>query len=122
MSEVESFFTDGEAYERRMGRWSRVVGEVFLDWLAMPNGLRWIDVGCGNGAFTEVLIARCAPSAVSPSTRRKVSCARRARDPASSWRNFGRECRACAALSRPHNGKKRRLAVQTVASLSNSKL
>ena len=65
MSEVENFFTDGEAYERRMGRWSRIVGEVFLDWLAVPNGLRWIDVGCGDGAFTEVLIARCAPSAVS---------------------------------------------------------
>jgi SAM-dependent methyltransferase len=48
-----------------MGRWSRIVGGVFLDWLAVPNGLRWIDVGCGNGAFTEVLIARCAPSAVS---------------------------------------------------------
>src|SRR5580704_8851440 len=65
MSEVENFFTDGEANERRMGRWSRIVGGAFLDWLAVPNGLRWIDVGCGNGAFTEVLIARCAPSAVS---------------------------------------------------------
>jgi SAM-dependent methyltransferase len=29
------------------------------------QGLRWLDVGCGNGAFTEVLIARCAPAAVS---------------------------------------------------------
>jgi ubiquinone/menaquinone biosynthesis C-methylase UbiE len=65
MSEAASLFTDGEAYERRMGRWSRLVGEVFLAWLALPNGLRWLDVGCGNGAFTEVLIARCAPSAVS---------------------------------------------------------
>jgi ubiquinone/menaquinone biosynthesis C-methylase UbiE len=65
VSEDEKFFTDGEAYERRMGRWSRIVGEVFLDWLDAPKGLRWIDVGCGNGAFTEVLIARCAPSAVS---------------------------------------------------------
>ena len=65
MSDGEKLFNDGEAYERRMGRWSRIVGEVFLDWLAVPKGLRWIDVGCGNGAFTEVLIARCAPSAVS---------------------------------------------------------
>jgi ubiquinone/menaquinone biosynthesis C-methylase UbiE len=65
MSEGEKLFNDGEAYERRMGRWSRIVGEGFLDWLAVPKGLRWIDVGCGNGAFTEVLIARCAPSAVS---------------------------------------------------------
>ena len=57
-------FTDGEAYERLMGRWSRLVGEMFLDWLDVPNGLRWLDDGCGNGAFTEELIARCAPAAV----------------------------------------------------------
>src|ERR1044071_3906149 len=64
MGEGEKFFTNGEAYEKRMGRWSRIVGEAFLDWLDLPKGLRWIDVGCGNGAFTEVLISRCAPSAV----------------------------------------------------------
>jgi len=58
VSENKNAFTDGEAYERYMGRWSRVIGESFLDWLALPNGLRCLDVGCGNGAFTEVLIAR----------------------------------------------------------------
>jgi len=47
-----------------MGRWSRLAGEVFLDWLAPQTGLRWLDVGCGNGAFTELLIERCAPSNV----------------------------------------------------------
>lgn len=57
-------FTDGEAYERLMGRWSRLVGKMFLDWLDVPRGLRWLDVGCGNGAFTEEIIARCAPAAV----------------------------------------------------------
>ena len=65
MSQVGSMFSDGEAYERQIGRWSRVVGQQFLDWLAMPVGQRWLDVGCGNGAFTEEIIARCAPSAVS---------------------------------------------------------
>jgi ubiquinone/menaquinone biosynthesis C-methylase UbiE len=65
MSEAVQMFTDGAAYERRMGRWSRLVGEVFLDWIATAPGLRWLDVGCGNGAFTEVLIARCKPAAVS---------------------------------------------------------
>lgn len=64
MGEAEKLFTDGEAYERLMGRWSRIVGEGFLDWLSAPKNLRWIDVGCGNGAFTEELIARCAPAAV----------------------------------------------------------
>ena len=55
-------FDDGEAYERAMGIWSQLAGQVFLDWLAPPSGLRWIDVGCGNGAFTELLVRRCAPA------------------------------------------------------------
>ena len=64
MSETAKFFTDGDAYERLMGRWSRLVGEIFLNWLDVPSGLRWLDIGCGNGAFTEELIARCAPTTV----------------------------------------------------------
>jgi len=55
-------FDDGAAYEQMMGVWSRLVGEVFLDWLKPAQGLRWIDVGCGNGAFTELIVSRCAPS------------------------------------------------------------
>jgi len=30
----------------------------------LPDGLASLDVGCGNGAFTETLIARSAPSEV----------------------------------------------------------
>ena len=57
-------FTDGAAYERYMGVWSRLVGEAFLDWLTPPLGQRWLDVGCGNGAFTELILQRCAPTLV----------------------------------------------------------
>ena len=57
-------FDDGAAYERYMGEWSRLAGETFLDWLAPKSGLRWLDVGCGNGAFTEMLVERCAPISV----------------------------------------------------------
>ena len=57
-------FDDGAAYERYMGEWSRLAGETFLDWLAPASGLRWLDVGCGNGAFTEMLVERCAPASV----------------------------------------------------------
>ncbi len=64
MTETQSFFTDGEAYERMMGRWSRAAGEVFLEWLNLPRGLRWADIGCGTGAFTQLLLDRCAPREV----------------------------------------------------------
>jgi SAM-dependent methyltransferase len=57
-------FDDGAAYERYMGEWSRLAGETFLDWLDPKPGLRWLDVGCGNGAFTEMLVGRCAPASV----------------------------------------------------------
>lgn len=57
-------FNDGAAYEEFMGVWSRLAGEVFLDWLAPPAGLRWVDVGCGNGASTALLLDRCAPAIV----------------------------------------------------------
>lgn len=57
-------FDDGTAYERYMGEWSRLAGETFLDWIAPKTGLRWLDVGCGNGAFTEMLVERCAPVSV----------------------------------------------------------
>jgi SAM-dependent methyltransferase len=49
---------------RFMGRWSQIAGQVFLDWLRPASGLRWLDVGCGNGAFTETLVERCAPASI----------------------------------------------------------
>jgi ubiquinone/menaquinone biosynthesis C-methylase UbiE len=61
---ADQLFSNGEVYERLMGRWSRHVGKIFLDWLDTPENLRWLDVGCGNGAFTEEIIARCAPATV----------------------------------------------------------
>lgn len=64
MTEQQIRFDDGASYERMMGVWSRLAGDVFLDWLKPGSGLRWIDVGCGNGAFTELIVKRFAPAEV----------------------------------------------------------
>jgi ubiquinone/menaquinone biosynthesis C-methylase UbiE len=64
MAAQEARFDDGAAYERMMGDWSRRTGALFLDWLAPPPGAKWIDVGCGSGAFAELVVERCAPSDV----------------------------------------------------------
>ena len=64
MAEPQIRFNDGAAYERMMGAWSRLAGEVFVDWLAPRPGLRWIDIGCGSGAFSQLLADRCAPAEI----------------------------------------------------------
>src|SRR6185295_14210831 len=74
-----------------MGAWSRLVGDIFLDWLAPAPGLRWLDVGCGNGAFTEMIVDRAAPAAVDGV------------DPAEGQLAFART-RPAARLARFHQG------------------
>lgn len=65
MTEARPTFDDGAAYDEFMGRWSRAVGAVFLDWLAAPRKAAWLDVGCGTGAFTTLIIKTRAPARVS---------------------------------------------------------
>jgi len=64
MAEARPTFDDGAAYDEFMGRWSRAVGAVFLDWLAAPRKAAWLDVGCGTGAFTTLIVKTCAPARV----------------------------------------------------------
>jgi ubiquinone/menaquinone biosynthesis C-methylase UbiE len=61
MVEQAHSFDDSAAYERFMGRWSRAVGTDFLDWLASPLCARWLEVGCGTGVFTELVLDMCSP-------------------------------------------------------------
>ncbi len=57
-------YADGRAYERQMGQWSHSVGMDFIDWLALPSGLRWLDVGCGTGAASAAILEICSPHEV----------------------------------------------------------
>jgi len=54
----------GSPYERYVGRWSRQVAPLFLAWLEIPAGRRWLDVGCGTGALCAAIADRCAPASI----------------------------------------------------------
>jgi SAM-dependent methyltransferase len=60
----KDLFADGDAYEHYVGRWSRPIGHMFLEWLSQPSGLCWADVGCGTGALTEIILKEAEPKSV----------------------------------------------------------
>lgn len=62
-------WASGAAYDRYMGRWSRAVAREFTAWVGRPDGMRWLDVGCGTGVLSAVVKERCRP-------RRVVGCDR----------------------------------------------
>ena len=64
MTQPRVAFDDADAYERYMGRWSRAIGEKFLAWVAPPKNADWLDLGCGTGAFTELVLKNCAPARI----------------------------------------------------------
>jgi ubiquinone/menaquinone biosynthesis C-methylase UbiE len=53
-----------EQYEKFMGRWSNLVAQKFLDWLAVPPSSSWLDVGCGTGALTKLILQTCQPKKI----------------------------------------------------------
>src|SRR5437870_180103 len=64
MPSTQITFDAADDYERYMGRWSRAIGEKFLAWLNAPKGARWLDVGCGTGAFSELILRHGAPKSL----------------------------------------------------------
>jgi SAM-dependent methyltransferase len=61
---VAALWAEGSIYEPYVGRWSRLVAARFLNWLAIPEGGRWLDIGCGTGAVTSAILAHAAPATV----------------------------------------------------------
>jgi SAM-dependent methyltransferase len=69
----------GAAYEQFMGRWSRPLAPLFVEWLQAPPGGNWLEVGCGTGALTAALSAGVEPASV-------LAC-----DPSAPFIDYARE-------------------------------
>lgn len=72
-------WASGTAYEDFMGRWSREVARLFVEWLDPIPAQAWLDIGCGTGALTSAILDRGRP-------RRLVGL-----DPSPAYVAFGRE-------------------------------
>jgi SAM-dependent methyltransferase len=57
-------WSNTDAYENYMGRWSQKVAPLFLQWLDAPTDSSWVDIGCGTGGLTELIARTCKPSSV----------------------------------------------------------
>lgn len=82
------YFDDAAAYEAFMGRWSRTAGNIFLEWLAPPKNACWLDVGCGTGAFTELIVDTASPAAVSAADPAQVQIEHARRQPVGRRADF----------------------------------
>lgn len=60
-----SFDVSAEAYRQFMGRFSGPLAGMFADTVGVVHGQRVLDVGCGAGALTAVLVDRVGVDAVS---------------------------------------------------------
>ena len=59
-----SFFVAAAAYDRFMGRYSRLLSAQMADLAGVRDGQQALDVGCGPGALTAELVARLGPGGV----------------------------------------------------------
>lgn len=53
---------DGDGYELQMGRWSRRLAPLFLDFVGTAEGERVLDVGCGTGLLAEHIADLVGPA------------------------------------------------------------
>src|SRR5262245_44080668 len=59
-----TMFSEAEAYERFMGRWSRCLAPPFVKFAGLKDGDRVLDVGSGTGSLTLAVLQEAPASRV----------------------------------------------------------
>jgi SAM-dependent methyltransferase len=75
---MATMWSGGEAYHRLMGRWSRRLAPLLIEFAKVQERDRVLDVGCGPGSLTGALLER---------TRSEVVAV----DPASTYIEYARQ-------------------------------
>lgn len=63
-AKTKNNWASGDLYESYMGRWSRRVAREFINWLAVPAGSQWLDVGCGTGSLSQTILQLAEPARI----------------------------------------------------------
>jgi SAM-dependent methyltransferase len=61
---AETFRTPAEAYDRFVGRYATALGGALIEFAGVEPGMRALDVGCGPGALTAMLVERLSAKSV----------------------------------------------------------
>jgi ubiquinone/menaquinone biosynthesis C-methylase UbiE len=86
---MTEMWINGASYEYYIGRWSRLVARQFLDWLDIPSGAQWLDVGCGTGILSQTILDTASPRivvGVDPSEEYIQFASKQTQDPRASFR------------------------------------
>lgn len=52
---IQHDWSDADAYESFMGRWSELLAPIFIDFTGIAQGARVLDVACGTGVLSKAL-------------------------------------------------------------------
>jgi SAM-dependent methyltransferase len=75
-----TFASSADKYDRWMGRYTRTLAPRLADAAGVAAGMRVLDVGCGPGGLTDVLVARVGErnvAAIDPAAQFAEACGER---------------------------------------------